>query len=326
VAFDTATIPSDVRPTRVELTLDGGLELHWDEDQHKSTFHARWLRAYCYSDAKRPLERWRPTPWKPNLAAVMKPVSYADVMRDDGALLQWLRGLRDVGMTLMRGVPTEPGAVLAITNRIGYTRPTNFGTTFDVRTIGSPNSSAYTAIHLAVHTDLTYYDHPPGFQFFHCIQSSAKGGDSLVADGYAVAEALRVEDPTAFDTLARLPVQFRFHDSSTDYRWSGPTIGLDERGEVIEIRHAPTVTEPFRVPPDQMLEMRRAYHEFVELTRQPRFCEQFRLEPGDMYVSDNRRVLHGRTAFDPTTGVRHLQGCYVDLADLISRIRVLERA
>ena len=27
---------------------------------------------------------------------------------------------------------------------------------------------------------------------------------------------------------------------------------------------------------------------------------------------DNLRLLHGRTKFDPNTGFRHLQGCYID--------------
>jgi hypothetical protein len=50
-----------------------------------------------------------------------------------------------------------------------------------------------------------------------------------------------------------------------------------------------------------------------------------RLEPGDAWVFDNRRMLHARTAFDPSTGRRHLQGCYVDRDELLSRIRILER-
>ena len=49
----------------------------------------------------------------------------------------------------------------------------------------------------------------------------------------------------------------------------------------------------------------------------------FKLRPGDMMVFNNRRVLHGRQAFDPNTGPRRLQGCYVDLDEWHSRIRVL---
>jgi gamma-butyrobetaine dioxygenase len=44
-----------------------------------------------------------------------------------------------------------------------------------------------------------------------------------------------------------------------------------------------------------------------------------------MVVFDNRRVLHGRAAFDPATGHRHLQGFYVDRGEFDSRLRVLAR-
>jgi len=44
-----------------------------------------------------------------------------------------------------------------------------------------------------------------------------------------------------------------------------------------------------------------------------------------MVAFDSRRVLHGRRAFDPSTGRRHLQGTYLDLDMLESRLRVLSR-
>jgi gamma-butyrobetaine dioxygenase len=40
---------------------------------------------------------------------------------------------------------------------------------------------------------------------------------------------------------------------------------------------------------------------------------------------NNRRVLHGRDEVNPQSGPRHLQGCYVDPDDFLSRLRVLER-
>jgi gamma-butyrobetaine dioxygenase len=36
-------------------------------------------------------------------------------------------------------------------------------------------------------------------------------------------------------------------------------------------------------------------------------------------------VLHGRTGYDPSTGNRHLQGCYIDLDAPRSHYRVLRR-
>lgn len=68
-----------------------------------------------------------------------------------------------------------------------------------------------------------------------------------------------------------------------------------------------------------------AYRRFIELSREPRFQFRRRLNEGELWCFDNRRSLHARDAFDPTSGVRHLQGCYVDRDELLSRILVLER-
>ena len=41
-------------------------------------------------------------------------------------------------------------------------------------------------------------------------------------------------------------------------------------------------------------------------------------------IFDNRRILHGRTAFEAQSGNRHLRGCYIDRDELRSRVRLLE--
>jgi gamma-butyrobetaine dioxygenase len=50
----------------------------------------------------------------------------------------------------------------------------------------------------------------------------------------------------------------------------------------------------------------------------------FKMNPGDLFIVDNQRVLHGRTGF-PSAGARHLQGCYADRDGLYSRLNVLKR-
>ena len=57
----------------------------------------------------------------------------------------------------------------------------------------------------------------------------------------------------------------------------------------------------------------------------PRFDLSFQLEPGWLVQFDNRRLLHGRHAFDTSAGERILEGCYVDGDALRSRYRVLRR-
>ena len=61
------------------------------------------------------------------------------------------------------------------------------------------------------------------------------------------------------------------------------------------------------------------------MTREARFRVIRRLAPGQMWCFDNRRTLHARNDFDPATGARHFQGCYIDRDELLSRIRVLQR-
>jgi len=43
-----------------------------------------------------------------------------------------------------------------------------------------------------------------------------------------------------------------------------------------------------------------------------RYPGKFRLQPGELMLFDNSRVLHGRTSYNPNEGLRHLQGCYID--------------
>ena len=69
----------------------------------------------------------------------------------------------------------------------------------------------------------------------------------------------------------------------------------------------------------------RARRSFDRLLRSPEFEVRFRLAPGELLMMDNRRLLHGRTGFDPGEGARHLQGCYIDIDGPRSLYRVLRR-
>jgi gamma-butyrobetaine dioxygenase len=61
----------------------------------------------------------------------------------------------------------------------------------------------------------------------------------------------------------------------------------------------------------------------MRLTRDDSYRLNLKMDTGDMLVFDNRRVLHGREAFDPNSGQRHLHGCYVDRVEFDSRLRLL---
>ena len=77
------------------------------------------------------------------------------------------------------------------------------------------------------------------------------------------------------------------------------------------------------IPFDHMPDYYRAYRHFSAIINRPAMQVSFRLEPGEMFIVDNRRVLHARTAFD-SGGNRLLEGCYADIDGLYSTLLALE--
>ena len=51
----------------------------------------------------------------------------------------------------------------------------------------------------------------------------------------------------------------------------------------------------------------------------------FDYRPGDLMLFDNRRILHGREAFDAAEGRRWLRGCYLEREELASALRMAAR-
>jgi gamma-butyrobetaine dioxygenase len=226
---------------------------------------------------------------------------------------------------LLRNAPAEPGKLLEIARHVGPVRTSNFGEYYDVISMPNPNASAYTAMALELHTDLANWRWPPDFQLLFCVRNDAAGGGSILADGYRVAEDLRREEPDVFALLTGHPVTFRFHDKDCDIRASAPTIALDEAGKIERVRFNNWLRATLDVPEDVVGPLYAALGAFWRRLRDPAYHLTLKLTAGDMLAYDNRRVLHGRESFDPNTGHRHLQGCYINRDDALSRLRLLDR-
>ncbi|WP_052384028.1 TauD/TfdA family dioxygenase [Litchfieldella xinjiangensis] len=134
-----------------------------------------------------------------------------------------------------------------------------------------------------------------------------------------------IEAPEAFQVLSETPVDFRFQDETQDIAVRAPVIECDAHDHVVEVRFNNWIRDTLRLPEHMMDAWYEAYRRFWRLLHDPRHLIEFSLEPGQMITFDNRRVLHGRRAFDPNTGRRHLQGTYLDRDMLESRLRVLAR-
>lgn len=321
--FDQLSVSVDIHPLEAKIE-DNRLLINWSEQDHKSEFDGQWLREHAYSGDLTPNTRPTTKSWDHRFLGHIDTANYNDLIQNDAALLAWMKQLDQDGLSLVNNMPSTEAALDAIARCIDYQRQTNFGVTFEVKSEPKPINLAYTSLALPLHTDLSNFETPPGYQFLHCLANDSAGGESIFADGLRVLEDMRTEASEHFDLLANNAVPFRFHDEEHDIRHHHPVINLDHKGNIIELKYNAHLASIFDLPEAIMHEYYIAYRNLMARLRLDKYRINFRLNEGTMAVFDNRRVLHGRKAFAPT-GRRHLRGCYVDRTEFQSRLRILEK-
>lgn len=322
--LDAIELPEHLSVRAAELTAHG-IAVRFDAFDGVSLFDPAWLRQHALDPASRAERRRMSRLWDAGLMREPLPsADYAAICRDKQALRGWLRHVEQLGFALLHGVPTTPGVVCEVVSLFGYVRETNYGRLFDVVSVEEPQNLAFTALALGNHTDNPYRDPVPQLQLLHCLEAAGEGGESIVVDGFAAAERLRRAARDAFDLLARTKVPFRYVEpGSVDLRHGAPLIELDIDGDLRTVRYNSRSIGPVDLEPDAVPAFYAAHRRFGQLLHDPAMTVGFRLRPGDLFIVDNRRVLHGRRGFGG--GRRHLQGTYADADSLMSKLRVLER-
>ena len=293
----------------------------------KVSFSAKWLEEHAY-DFKRDNEKgWIAANlkiWGKDTLKNIPNVDYKSAKSDKTLLLQWLKSLYSYGFAKMSGGQIESGALIQVANLFGYVRETNYGKWFDVRSEVNPINLAYTNLGLQAHTDNPYRDPVPTIQILYCLENSTSGGDSTVVDGFNAAMRLKNESPDYFDLLTKYCARFEYKgDKGTHLQSRRPMIELSPDGEVIAIRFNNRSAAPIiDVPYDDMEDYYKAYRTFSNIINDPTLAVNFKLNPGECFITDNTRVLHARTPFSGG-GTRWLQGCYVDKDGLLSTISTM---
>jgi hypothetical protein len=150
-----------------------------------------------------------------------------------------------------------------------------------IRAVPGGRSFASSAGPAPIHTDSQIHaGAPPNLQIMACVRPADRGGEHLLADGWALLDALRAGDPELHDALFTIPrrIPFVFGDVF------GPTVAL--RAGFLTLTHPPFL------PPGDALAARLA--PWIEAA--PRI--ELRTGAGEILVADNHRMLHGRRGFD----------------------------
>ncbi len=235
------------------------------------------------------------------------------------------RALIEDGIAIVTDMEPSTESLPRLAEAIGPITPSAEGLFFDVRVEIEPTNLAFTAGPLEMHTDLPGEESAPGVQFLHCLENTVEGGLSLFLDGAAVAEALRKEDPEAFDLLSRHYIPFFYRHDNWDYRAHQRVIETDLDGNVTGVTISQHLQDNMDLPQELLDRYYPAFLKFIRMMREDRFLIRFRSEAGNCVVFDNHRIVHGREGYVADSGSRHLRGCYTDRGALRSTYRVLAR-
>jgi len=305
-----------------ELMPAGHITLIWD-DGKTSVFALSWLRAFERSLRMSP----RPTrmPWLGAPAEAFAWCDYSEWVANPASREDWLYHVGRDGFAFLRHVPIDESAgktaLLRMAAFLSVGGETSESRLFDIRSMPETSNNGYIGPAPLVHTDHPYRDPATGFQVLHCLSAAVHGGESVFVDGMAAAERLRAKDPDAFTTLSQLPILYRFEELGLATERT--MLEVDTQGEFRAIYYDDRSIAPLSLKGPRLKSYYAAYRQLAELLQEPARSVGHRLQPGELVLFDNTRVLHGHAAF--SAGTRHFQGYHLDADGLYSALALLSR-
>ena len=229
------------------------------------------------------------------------------------------------GFVILKNIPTSKNYIVEFANSIGSVRRTNFGEYFDVKSKPDPNDLAYTSLALAPHTDNPYRNPVPCIQLLHCIENEVNGGLSTLVDGYTVSEKLKEDNPNYYKILTEIKVRYQFIDKDVVLEHWAELIQLDENKKFKQVRFSPRLDFVPILEKNELDLYYKARKKLSAMYNSDKYRIEFKLQPKDLLMMDNYRLLHGRTEFNANEGNRFLQGCYLDFDSTEGKLRHLKR-
>ncbi len=311
-------------PTAETANVDGdALVIAWKDEGHITRFPLTWLEEFSSAKSRKdpadlPRKAWYGDHY-PNVPRFSQP----DLVTNTETRKAWIEAMLVDGFVILTDMPDTDAALTETVNLMGAVRPTFFGDYFDVKTYINPTNTAYTSAALELHTDTPAEEFAPGIQFLHCRANSVAGGQSLYADGVAVANDFRARDPEGFKLLSEVSVPFYCEHDTYDMRSRQTVIELDQHGEVSGLTISQHMLDIIDLPQDMLDDYYPAFCRFGRMLQEDKYMMRFLMKAGECMVFDNHRIVHGREAYSATSGERYLRGTYADRAEMRSTYRAL---
>lgn len=305
------SVPPVVRTVDV---VDGELKVEW-ADGHRSTYGtAEWDKIRVTGSRG----AWTARLWAAGYD--IERFDHHQAIADQVTRRGMFEALRRDGAVVVTGSPTEPGTVLDLLRSLGLTlRDSSLGLIFDVKLDPAGYNIAFTAEEVPPHNDNAQYTHPPSGQVLAMLVNDAKGGNSVVVDGWSVLDRMSRDHPQALDVLARVEVGFRQYSTEADAFTRAPLVVRDRAGRFVHLRFSNQLMQPLAFDDTDLAQWYDAYRLLGAAIADPANHVSFRLSAGDTLFVNGYRVLHARTAYQPD-GPRHLQDVYFDMDDVFGHL------
>ena len=319
--FDPSSMNCEIAVDKAKI-CDGFIEINFNDGVNSKIDLNRLASEFSNKDTV--IKSINKIKWDSTLKNV-KNFEFKEGFFESKEMYDLLVSFYEYGFVIIKNVPTEDNFIVKFANSIGSVRRTNFGEHFNVKSKSNPNDLAYTTLHLSPHTDNPYRNPVPCIQLLHCIENEVSGGFSTLVDGYTVTENLKKNEPEVYKILSEIKVRFRFTDKNVVLEDWSELIHLDDEKNFKQVRFSPRLDYVPILEKNKLDFYYKARKKLSDLYNSKKNRIEFKLEPKDLMMMDNHRVLHGRTKFDPKEGKRFLQGCYIDFDSTEGKLRHLKR-
>lgn len=250
-------------------------------------------------------------------------VSFLDYLNDDRVKHQVIESIAKFGFGVINEVPVSMSATETGVKRLFWLQKTFYGDgmwSLNNFEKGVSSDIAYGNLHIAAHTDNSSQSEPSGLICFHNTIHTGTGGESLLMDGFNIVENLRKNHPDTLNRLSTVNMKQQYVKDGQIHLYTAPIIGLDPVSGLPEIiRFNLYDRSPMAaLPQTEMGQYYRDMEILVSEIKSPKNEWWFKMKPGELFIFDNWRLLHGRTSF---TGDREMTGCFIDRSEYLNVAR-----
>ena len=170
---------------------------------------------------------------------------------------------------------------------------------------------------------------------FHCIEYRGEGGETMLLDGFKIAQYIRQHHPDYFTILSQVAIPYQQNYKDGIYEDRKMIFAVNLKGEVTDVH----LNHEDRLPLDikavdevcaaSGCDKSEAVSKFYEALRylhdilyDGQFVYEMTLYPGNVLAFNNRRLLHGRKEFK---GYRNLCGVDIGREEWEGTLKLLEK-